>query len=250
VCFAAVVFAAGCDARLAGDLTEAQANEVVVALHARGIAADKEPAAGPAARDGGRFEVEVSRGELGRGLAILAAEGLPRQEERGIAESFEEGGLVPTATEERARLLAAIGGELSRTLERIDGVVDARVHVALADEDGLRLDDAPAVPRASVLVRHRIDRPAPDLDAIRALVSGAVQDLDPARVAVLTVVTEPTPAEPALTSVGPISVARGSAVFLKGVLVVSLGIHVLLASLLVGVLRRHRRPRRAGVATG
>lgn len=245
-----LVFAcvAGCDARLASDLTEAQANELIVALHASGIAAEKDLEKG--ARGEARYEVDVPEGEVGRALSVLASADLPRRDETGIDEAFAEGGLVPTATEERARLVAAIGGELARTIERIDGVVDARVHVALPEPREILLDETPPSSRASVLVKHRIDHAPPDVESIRAIVAGAVPSMDPASVAVLTVVAEPPPERSALTHVGPFSVTRGSATLLKGVLVANLGLHVLLASLLVAVLRRHPRPRRASPLQG
>jgi type III secretion protein J len=235
--------ALGCDARLASDLSEHQANEVIVALHASGIAAQKEVVAGT--RGEARYAVEVPNGEVGRALALLGAADLPRHDEGGIDEAFAEGGLVPTATEERARLLSALGGELARTIERIDGVVDARVHVALPPARETLLDESPPAPRASVLVKHRLDHAAPDVEAIRAIVAGAVHDLDATSVAVLVIAAEAPPVAPALSHVGPITVARRSASLLKGVLVASLGLHVLLASLLVVLLRRYPRPRRA-----
>ncbi|MBC7172766.1 MAG: hypothetical protein H5U40_10080, partial [Polyangiaceae bacterium] len=239
---------AGCDARLAGDLTERQANEIIVALHARGIPAKKEPAAG--ARGEPRYEIEVPEAEVAEALGALASVGLPRREETGLEEAFAGGGLVPSATEERARLLAALGGELARTLERIDGVVDARVHVALPDPSETLLDETPPSPRASVLVKHRVDYAPPDAESIRAVVAGAVQGLDTTSVSVLTIVGDPGSPAVSLTRVGPISVGRGSAPLLKAVLATSLAIHVVLASLLVAVLRRHRRPKRASALHG
>lgn len=231
---------AGCSARLASDLTEAQANEIIVTLQAAGVPAEKELAA--KARGDVRYDIEVPEREVGRALSLLSAAALPRRDEGGIEEAFAEGGLVPTATEERARLVSAIGGELARTIERIDGVVDARVHVALAEPREASLDETPPSPRASVLIKHRIDHAAPDAESIRAMVAGAVQGMDPAAVAVLTVIAEPPLDEPRLTHVGPFSVSLGSAPLLKGALAASLAVHVLLATLLVVILRRQRRP--------
>jgi type III secretion protein J len=233
---------AGCDARLAGDLSEAQANAMVVALHAKGIGAHKEREGGGA--DEARFAVEVAEGEAARALAVLAAADLPHRDDPGIEETFGEGGLVPTATEERARYLAAIGGELARTIERIDGVVDARVHVALPETRDLLLDEAAPSPRASVLVKHRADHAPPDASALRALVSGAVQGMDPAQVAVLALPAEASGSAPApLVALGPITVTQGSAWALKAIMGGSLLLHVVLASVLLVVLRRARRPR-------
>jgi type III secretion protein J len=237
------VWVTGCEARLAGELSEAEANAIVVALHAQGIGAQKAREGGGA--DEPRFSVEVAKSEAARALTILAAADLPHRDDPGIEETFGEGGLVPTATEERARYLAALGGELARTIERIDGVVDARVHVALPEAHERLLDEAAPSPRASVLVKHRADHPPPELEAVRALVAGAVQGMDPAEIAVLAVPAEaPGAAAAPLVDVGPITVTAGSAAALKGILGGSLFLHVLLALVLVAVLRRTRRPRR------
>jgi type III secretion protein J len=100
---------------------------------------------------------------------------------------FGKGSVVPTASEERALYLHALCGELARSVEAIDGVVEARVHLAPAPPDPLRSDPPPPA-RASVLVkilpgaRARIE---PQEAGIRALVAGAVAGLDPATVAVV-----------------------------------------------------------------
>jgi type III secretion protein J len=101
--------------------------------------------------------------------------------------------MVPTPTEERALYLHALAGELSRTVEAIDGVVAARVHLALPPQDPLRSGPGPA-PRAAVLVkalpgaRARIEPFAPGL---QALVAGAVEGLDPAAVSVVVAEAQP-----------------------------------------------------------
>lgn len=98
--------------------------------------------------------------------------------------------MVPTPTEERALYLHAVAGELARSVEAVDGVVTARVHLALPPVDPLRTGPAPA-PRAAVLVKARPGarpRVEPLAPGIQALVAGAVAGLDPGSVSV--VVTE------------------------------------------------------------
>src|SRR5690349_10882542 len=138
-----------CDARLASSLTEAQANELVAALDSHGIGAEKSASSGSGQE--AAFDVAVQRGELAEALTVLEARGLPRREEPGIAETYREPALVPTPTEERARYLSALSGEIAQSLERVEGVVDARVHVAVPDTSNVPLDVAAPTPRASVL---------------------------------------------------------------------------------------------------
>lgn len=151
------------------------------------VALDREGVAARAARDEGEgraFQVLVDPSQVSRAVAVLAREEIPRREEPGFHEAWGARSLVSTGTEERARAAQALGGELARSLESIDGVVDARVHVAPAAEPDLA-GDAPPRPTASVLVRHAGER-APCSEAqVRALVAAAIAGMRPDDVAVV-----------------------------------------------------------------
>lgn len=236
---AALAAVAGCQATIESGLAEEQANEVLVALDRHGIHGAR--ASEPGAPGGARFSVAVASDDVARALAVLRAEDLPRRPEPGLAETFGEGSLVPTATEERARLAAALGGELARSIESIDGVLDARVHVALPEGGVLLLDAPPPRARASVLVRYRGERAPYDEAAIRRLVAGAVSGLAAEDVEIVGVAAAPPPESgPSLASVGPIAVARGSSGTLRVILGALLGTNVVLAGLLVALARRRR----------
>jgi len=235
---------AGCQAELERGLDEPQANAILVALDQAGIGATKTAETGGG--DEPTFHVSVAPDDVAPALAILRAEGLPHEEDPGLAETFGEGSLVPTATEERARLTSALAGELSRSIESIDGVLDARVHVALPQAQGLGLDAPRPRPRASVLVRFRASDPgaAPPYDeaAIRRLVAGAIEDMDADAVAVVGVPAPRAPdAERQLSQIGPFSVSRGSASGVKLALGALLGTNLLLAmGLALSFLRASR----------
>jgi type III secretion protein J len=197
-CIAVVVLAlAGCAGEeVLHGLDERQANEVLVALDQGGVAASK------AREDGAeeRWRVEVPRGEGARAHRVLAERELPRARAPGFGEVFGKGSMVPTPTEEHALLLHALGGELSRSMEAVEGVVAARVHVGLRPPDPLRPGDRGA-PRASVLLKCRAAACAAIRalePGLRAMVAGAVDGLDPASVAlVVTEAAEARPAPPA-----------------------------------------------------
>lgn len=239
---------AGCQAELASGLEEGAADEVVLALDEAGIGAEKvrDDASGEA-----RFAVRVPESELVTAMATLRDRDLPRVRPPGLAEVLEGGGLVPSAGEERARLAAATGAELARSLEEIDGVERARVHLALPDP-GARLldDDAPSGSRASVLLTTGDEAGVSD-DAVRALVAGAVTDLAAEDVAVVRSSRRPrTTREAALTRVGPIAVSRGSASLLRGILGASFALNMLLAGGLIWSRRRAASPPSGTPAAG
>lgn len=229
----------GCRSPVQTGLSEDEANSVIVALHRVDIGAEKRRQEGFSETP--QYEVLVADDALGEALGVLSAQKLPARTEPGLREVFGGGGLVPTATEERARYTAALGGELSRSIAGMDGVLTARVHVALGDRRDFALDEAPPAPRASVLVEHLRDGPPIDEGAVRALVAGAVQGMPAENVAVVAVAVAP-PAEPSstLVQVGPISVTRGSAATLKALLGAGLLLHLLLAGLLVFMMLRVR----------
>jgi len=229
----------GCQSTLEGDLSESQANAIVSALHTQHIGAIKER------REGGgqetRYEVTVANDDVGEALAVLRAQNLPATPERGLEDVFGEGGLVPTVTEERARYVAALGGELSRSLESMEGVLEARVHIGLPEAHDFALDEERPRPRASVLLKHRSDT-TPSRESVAALVAGAVERMRVEDVAVVLVpVSARAPSPAALVQVGPLTVTRGTAPTLKAILGGALLLHLLLAGLLVFVLFRSRR---------
>lgn len=197
-------------------LEEAQANQVLVALFEAGIPGRKARADG---NDGG-WTVSVTPREAGRAQRILAERELPRPKAPGFAEVFGKGSMVPTPTEERALYHHALAGELSRSIEAIDGVVEARVHIALPSSDPLR-PEAPRLPRAAVLVKCRADSRA-QLEAlsggIRSLVAGAAEGLEPGAVAVVIAESASGPRVPAPSGRrgAPLLLALGVAAGLLG----------------------------------
>lgn len=236
----AAALSSGCSATLESELPEAQANEIVVALDRHGIRAVKE-----SDRTAGRaptYSVRVAADDIAASLSILEAEHLPRRAMPGLADVFDGASLVPTRTEESARLRAALAGELEETIQSMDGVLTAHVHIALATNEPRLLDEPSARPRASVLVRHRGSEPSYDQASIARLVAGAIAGMDPSDVAIVGVPTDPPQQNaPRLVSVGPIAVTQSSAGSLKLVLGALLGTNLVLAILLAITIRR--RPR-------
>lgn len=187
---------AGCaEEELLRGLDDAQANQVVVALSEAGVRA--RPARGEGTD--GSLSVTVPADDAARARRVLSAQELPRSRGPGFAEVFGRPGLVPTPVEERARYLLALQGELGRTLETLDGVVAARVHLALPTPDPLH-PEPPRPPRAAVLLRsrpgarERVEALAP---GVRQLVAGAAEGLEASAVAVVVADGPADPGPPA-----------------------------------------------------
>ena len=209
------LFLCACNVVVAAGLDESDANRISLALEGSNVDAQKE--LDPNVE--GKFKVSVSRDDVPQALAAMRAEELPRPKPAGVLEAMDKGALVPSQTAEHAQLVRGTAGEIERTLQGIDGILAARVHLNLPDRDPLR-DAPPAKATASVLIEHRGTTPPIGAEAIQRLIAGGVQGLAPVDVAVVMVprTAMPQPKESQLAHVGPIAVGKGSARTLQMVL--------------------------------
>ena len=222
----------GCRAELVQGVDEREANAIVLALDEAGIGAWKE-------RSAGAYRIEVSGSDVPPALHVLETHGLPHQPQASLESSFGEGSLIATPDEERARLMSALSGELSRTLEGMPGVIEARVHVALPA--GPASLDAPVhTPTAAILLRVRPGA-AIDETSTRELVAHAVEGLALRDIHITQVEVDEGARETNLDTVGPFAVARGSSTPLKLTLAILLMTNLVLAASVGWVARRARR---------
>jgi len=223
-------FATACSVPLAGNLDDAEANRVFVALERANIDPTREP--DPNAE--GRWRVDVARDDIARATAVLLDEALPRHSPAGVLDVMAKGALVPSETAERAQLLAGVAGELQRSLESIHGVFQARVHLSIpadAARDVAR-DATPVRGTAAVLLEHRGATAPISADAVQRLVAGGVAGLLPTDVAVVLVsrAEPPNPSPSDLARLGPIRVARTSMRLLQAALAALIGLVAVLAA--------------------
>jgi type III secretion protein J len=177
----AALVLAGCGSQeIYGRLKEDQANEIIAALRDAHIDAGKAP------DKDGQWSVTVATDDFSRAIQLLRAKGLPREDFATLGSLFEKKGLVSSPTEERARLIYGLSQELSHTVSAIDGVVQARVHLAMPEADPLSDRSKPA--SAAVFVKYQ---PGYDLrsqsGAIKALVTNSIEGLTIDRVSVVMV---------------------------------------------------------------
>jgi type III secretion protein J len=178
---AALLMLAGCKTQLNGGLSEMAANEEVALLLQTGITASRttDPKTGS-------FTVMVEQSRFADAVDLLRAHGLPRAHYDSIPDIFKGDGLVSSPTEERARMMYALGQELSRTIADIDGVLSAHVQIVTPDSDPLRLNPPPA--SAAVFVRYKEgSRVAALMPQIKMLVADGVAGLSYDNVSVIMV---------------------------------------------------------------
>jgi len=168
-----VVMLAGCKEQvtLYSDLSERQANEVYAALRGEGIEASKRDAEDSA------WAIRVPADASPNAMAVLQSRGLPRREFASMNDLFSGEGFVSSPQEDRARYVYGLSQGLEKTLTGLEGVVDARVHLALPKED--KLSEEKNVGSAAVVV---VQRPQAELEQretnIRAVVTDGVEEIE------------------------------------------------------------------------
>lgn len=167
-----ILFLAGCEKQtmLFSGLEESQANAVMAALMDTGISCDKQPG------DEGTWNVAIKQGDFASAARLCERLGLPRRKFQGVGDVFKKTGMVSSPSEERIRFMDAIAQDLSRTISMIDGVVDARVHVVLPENDPFAKNSLPS--SAAVAIRSRWDADLADaVPQIKSLVKNAIEGL-------------------------------------------------------------------------
>ncbi len=130
--------------------------------------------------------VMVPANHLARARMVLAETGIPIEGDPGWELFDENSGLAMNTFMQRVNRLRAMEGELARSIQTLEGVQSARVHLVLPEREAFSRERPN--PRASVIVRavpgRTINRK--QAAAVRNLVASSVSELDLGRVTVLS----------------------------------------------------------------
>ncbi|MDB5798409.1 MAG: EscJ/YscJ/HrcJ family type secretion inner rane ring protein [Paucimonas sp.] len=188
-----LVAACGGQVELVSDIAEPEGNEVLSALLDANVRATK------VAGKEGMVKLMVEQSQVARAISVMRTEGLPRERFAKMGEVFRKEGMISSPLEERARYLWALSQELSATINQIDGVVRARVHVVLPERSS---GGDPAMPSsAAVFIKHKrgfnLDESVPQ---VKRLVSNSIPGLVAERVSVVLLMAGQKPADVAAAS--------------------------------------------------
>ena len=132
--------------------------------------------------DGGT--VSVRYGQTAQARMLLAEKGLPHSSNAGYELYDKMGSLGLTSFMQDVTRVRALEGELSRTIQSMQGIKAARVHIVLPDEGSFRRVRQP--PSASVVIKAATFDDTHVAQAIRHLVSAAVPGMTVDEVTVLS----------------------------------------------------------------
>ena len=124
--------------------------------------------------DGTSLAVPV--GQTGKARLYLAERGLPSSANAGYELFDKVGSLGLTSFMQEVTRVRALEGEIARTIQQINGIAAARVHIVMPERGNFRKADQ--VPTASVMIRASAQAGRESAAAIRHLVAASVPGLE------------------------------------------------------------------------
>ncbi len=172
------------------DLTENEANEILVVLQDNHIEAKKirEEKSQQIS-----WSVEVSTRDAAAARKVLVENNLPHKRELGFSGICKEKGLIPTPQEEKCRRILALKGEIINSLSRIAGVIESDVVLNMPEISEFATETQGAKrPTASAVLRIRKNAEGMELteSKIQRFISNSVENLDPRDVSVVITYVE------------------------------------------------------------
>jgi flagellar M-ring protein FliF len=161
-------------APLFSNLASTDASAIVDELNAQGVAYELT--------DGGQT-IMVAKEQVYDLRLAMSGQGLPAGQDTGYA-LLDEQGITTSEFQQQVTYQRALEGELSKTLESLEGVRSAVVHVALPEDEVFVTEEAE--PTASVLLDLAPGNAlsGEQIQAVTNLVSSSVQDMEPDQVTV------------------------------------------------------------------
>ena len=160
---------AGCKVELYSKLEEQEGNEMLALLLDHDISSKKRT------EKDNMVSLHVEKSQISEAVEALRKNGYPKNKFSTIGDVFDKDKLISTPFEDRTRYVYGLSQEIAETLSQVDGVMVARVHVVMSEDD--RSADA-VLASASVFIKHN---PNYDFDSyipqIKSIVSSSIAGL-------------------------------------------------------------------------
>lgn len=161
------------------DLDQQQANEVVALLLRHNIAAAKV-SSGKA-----KYSIKVEAGDFPAAVEWLKVYNLPSRPVVEISEMFPTDALVSSPRAEKARLYSAIEQRLEQSLQTMEGIVTARVHVSYDIDAGEGGRETRPVHLSALAVYDLEIDPEQLINDIKRFLVNSFSDVDYANISVV-----------------------------------------------------------------
>lgn len=177
IVFMMVLALAGCKKELFSELSEREANDMLAILQKSGVSVEKQPGKKSFVR------LMVKESQMADAINILKSFGYPREEFLDICDIFEKNSMISSPMEERVRFICAVQQGLSETLSQLDGVITARVHVVMPENDVSGEELVPST--ASVFIKYSSDvNLQAFIPQIKLLINNSIEGLDYGKISV------------------------------------------------------------------
>lgn len=145
--------------------------------------------------------IEVPKDQVNKIRLNMATQGLPREGRPGF-ELFDTQEFGATDFDQQVKLLRALEGELSRSIESLESIRAAKVHIAIAKESVFVSKEVPPTASVVLAVKDGMNLSRQQTLGIKHLVSSAVPKLSIENVRIVDEDGMPLGEEDALTSAG------------------------------------------------
>ena len=171
-------------------LDEREANTILVVLDSKDISARKEKEEGRVIT----YKIVVSSKYASAARRILVDFDLPKSKSNRLADVFAESGMIPTQSEEKAKMLVGIQGEVEEKIRLIPGVLDVHAQVVIPAKDAVHdiKEDKPRPMASVVIVYQPIDGKIPYVaEDVKKAVAASVESMRADDVTILSYPNKP-----------------------------------------------------------
>ncbi len=169
--FMLLLVLSSCKEPLFTNLSEEDANQMMAILLSNGVSTDKV-----VDKKDKTLSIHIEKSQVPSALSLLKQKGFPRETFVKVTDLFDKKGLISSPIEERVRYIYALKQEVQETLSRIDGVVTARVHIVLPENNPFNEDIKPS--SASVFIKSLANSNLEDFKSeIKFIVEKSIEGL-------------------------------------------------------------------------
>ena len=169
----------GCQMELYSNLSENDVNNMLSIMLSNGIDSEKVKD-----KKSKAYALMIDKDKIPKAIGLLKEHGYPREKVTGVQELFKKEGLVSSPMEERVRYIYALSQSVQETLSQIDGVLTARVHIVMPENNPFADTIKPS--SASVFIKYNPSSNIKNIKSkIKLIVEKSIEGLSYEKVSVV-----------------------------------------------------------------